>query len=69
MTKAGSGGWGRTRGRAVARRPESAGTRLMRRPVVVAARGLKGPDARKHEGIPECSAQPDTKVPRRYLKR
>jgi hypothetical protein len=35
----------------------------MRRPVVVAARGLKGPDARKHEGIPECGAQSGTKVP------
>jgi hypothetical protein len=41
----------------------------MRRPVVVAARGLKGPDARKHEGIPECGAQPDTKVPSPLSKR
>ena len=28
--------------------------------MVVAARILKGPDARKHGGTPECGAQPDT---------
>ena len=46
LTKAGAGGWGRTRGRAVCRCPKSAGTRIMRRPVVFQARRPQRKDAR-----------------------
>jgi hypothetical protein len=64
LTKAGAGVWGRTRGRAVCRRPESAGTRIMRRPVAFQARVLKRKDARGVE-LAERTAWLSAKVPRR----